>query len=373
MSIDLSCVVTHLTKPSLRCLHLPAQGAQRTRLSHLRAFHNTAIINAQRPSRPAIWNPKLSNKAQMPPKSVKKAKQQPEPNSSSSLPEKKNARPSTSMTAADVAPVDQMKVVASGERALPQSTTEPSAIAAYKFPSTRPSAGMRRGELSSYVSNLLASGKPVVIYAAGPQLRYIITSYASATGLLLISSWTLKTYLTYATSALVLGAGVVSTACFATLGLYLGYAPAKMIGRITLVPALPRTGHMSLSRMATLNIEFLQVLPKFNLSPAEAPLSSVTSDRSIADFISMQRRHRASNQSTSRFGGAFSDKIRRVYWDILRMFFRSASMAHIRLPDLKGSWKLDVSNAYLLDDGKALDHLLEVDPVRHSWHRSLLI
>jgi len=260
-----------------------------------------------------------------------------------------------------------------------------------------------RSTLPTYADTLLLNhANPILLYKAPSHRSFYITSYFFG-GLLLIGAYNWAIVVCEPPPGvndqgswgryLMTGVTMGTTLVVSIFGTVLILAPARMVGRISLLrsTATGVLGEQGVRLPAMLRVEMEAPLPfmtrkSYDLEPAKALLDRNVSAVDIElTSIPLKDAQAFTSDSAHLSAGtpklqhpprdAVSRFIRTLTRDIRRMFYREG-FAYLR-SDKYGNWKVDLQHCELLDQGRPLDRLTVADPSSGkgpvAWLKRLMI
>lgn len=287
------------------------------------------------------------------------------PDSGSVITQETQQQPTDDSSLSETEPVVS-EVKASPQYKSPTSDILESLKRNQNIPITDRNAGILAAALDS-------KPEPTVLFQSSPQTQFALVSYSSCTFMFWAGYMNSKTYEVLAANSLWMSSvGYLASAIFVMMGIYLAAAPQKMIKSIT---AIPSRQSSKLKRQPLLRVEFVQIFPGIKFSPVELPVSSVLRMHRISDKVNYIEAARAQEIRRSNVGNGFFDRVRLLLQDFKKMWDRRHYMGYLRIRGgkglIKGTWKLDLSDAKVEHQGKVLDLLLAKDWNPPRWRRSL--
>ncbi|GAB7344057.1 hypothetical protein MBLNU457_1973t1 [Dothideomycetes sp. NU457] len=293
------------------------------------------------------------------------------------------AAPNTTTSATAVQPTDTTtpRTRQSNQEVLPPVSRPTEAPMRYRSSYDDMLEALKRGldipeteENSRRLTAAIASThEPMLLYRSPGQKQFTMVSYSATMFMFFAGFQNFTMYQPLATADswslwAVSITGNFAALLFAGYGVVLATAPWKMVKSITAISSQ----QVSNSRpQLMLRLEFVQIVPLIKFAPLELPVSSVLKMHSISDKVRYLRAAREQEVRRSSVGDGFFNRVRLLLQDFKKLFDRKHYFGYLRLrggSGLKsGTWKMDLSEAKVAYNGKALDVLLAKELTPPKW------
>ncbi|KAI9707464.1 MAG: hypothetical protein M1836_000425 [Candelina mexicana] len=224
----------------------------------------------------------------------------------------------------------------------------------------------------TFINNLATRSKSTLLYQAPSHRAYVLGSYAIGIYFLTYSGYTFYTVYLYPSPDLqvwvpyAMGVVCVFTAC---LGAWILLGSVRLIRSITAIPVrsmpLAVSLHIESRRIVSLPFVRNEVL---NIAPSEFLLSSLLAEApgkklSLANREVLPLEKEARKLDRKRFMSTPSRHTGRSVWRALRYLSRlwtREGFQRVLIRGRVGHWQLDKQGGWALEQGRALDRLVNV-------------